>query len=90
MCDDLPRVECDGSQVQQMVLALAINAVEATQTGGNVTARAPNRRVIQVRDNGRALEEHWRKFSNHSSPPRKGERRGLGLPVYGRHAPMAW
>jgi two-component system NtrC family sensor kinase len=37
---DLPKVMCDASQVQQIVLALTMNALEATGKGGAVTLRA--------------------------------------------------
>jgi two-component system NtrC family sensor kinase len=43
---DLPKVMCDASQVQQIVLALTMNALEATGKGGAVTLRA-------ARDDGR-------------------------------------
>ncbi|HEX6791631.1 MAG TPA: ATP-binding protein [Candidatus Krumholzibacteria bacterium] len=83
----LPKVECDASQVQQMVLALAINAVEATQNGGNVTiaARAePEGFVtIQVRDNGRGIpKEHLAEIFEPFFTTKEGENGvGLGLPV---------
>jgi two-component system NtrC family sensor kinase len=37
---DLPRASCDPSQVQQVLLALAMNAIEATGKGGTVTLSA--------------------------------------------------
>jgi two-component system NtrC family sensor kinase len=37
---DLPRVVCDASQIQQMILALAMNALEATPADGKVTLSA--------------------------------------------------
>jgi two-component system, NtrC family, sensor kinase len=37
---NLPRVVCDAAQVQQMLLALAMNALEATPTDGKVTMEA--------------------------------------------------
>jgi two-component system NtrC family sensor kinase len=83
----LPKVECDASQVQQMVLALAINAVEATQSGGNVTVSAraePEGFVtIQVRDNGRGIpKEHLAEIFEPFFTTKEGENGvGLGLPV---------
>jgi two-component system NtrC family sensor kinase len=35
----VPKVVCDPSQIQQMVLALAINGIEAMPTGGTLTIR---------------------------------------------------
>jgi signal transduction histidine kinase len=47
---DLPNVECDASQVQQVVLALAMNAIEAMPDGGTLALRA--RRASQAEDAG--------------------------------------
>lgn len=85
--EGLPKVECDASQVQQMVLALAINAVEATQSGGNVTISArsgPEGFVtVQVRDNGRGIpKEHLAEIFEPFFTTKEGENGvGLGLPV---------
>jgi two-component system NtrC family sensor kinase len=37
---DLPKVVCDASQIQQMILALAMNALEATPPEGRVSIEA--------------------------------------------------
>jgi two-component system NtrC family sensor kinase len=37
---DLPRLVCDASQIQQMILALAVNALEATPAEGRVVLSA--------------------------------------------------
>lgn len=57
---DLPVVECDSSQIQQLVLALAINGIEATPPGGKVTVRAvPGESeesiLLEVADTGRGI-----------------------------------
>jgi len=36
---DLPKIMCDPSQIQQMVLALAINGIEAMPSGGTLSIR---------------------------------------------------
>ena len=54
-----PRVEGDGSQIQQIVLNLLSNAVEATRAGGNVrasTGRAPDGRAfVSIADEGEGI-----------------------------------
>ena len=47
---DLPKVECDASQLQQVILALAMNAIEAMPDGGTLALRA--RRATQAEDAG--------------------------------------
>ncbi|HEU4364781.1 MAG TPA: ATP-binding protein [Candidatus Krumholzibacteria bacterium] len=88
MPPQLPKVECDASQVQQMVLALAINGLEATAQGGQViiTAREdePDAWVtIGVRDNGRGIPpEHLADIFEPFFTTKEGESGvGLGLPV---------
>ncbi len=85
---NLPRIECDASQIQQMVLALAVNAVEATPPGGQVTIAArvdePDEWVrIEVRDTGRGIPpEHLAEIFEPFFTTKEGEAGvGLGLPV---------
>ncbi|MGE5233798.1 MAG: sensor histidine kinase [Acidobacteriota bacterium] len=57
---DLPVIECDAAQIQQALLALVINALEATPAGGAVTIRAQADRagdgvVLEVQDTGRGI-----------------------------------
>jgi two-component system NtrC family sensor kinase len=56
----LPVLECDAAQVQQMLLALIINGLEATAAGGWVTVSAtaeeePGRMRVRVADSGRGI-----------------------------------
>jgi two-component system NtrC family sensor kinase len=83
---DLPRLECDASQVQQMVLALTVNALEATAAGGTValSARADAEHMtIEVRDNGRGIpKELLAEIFEPFFTTKEGESGvGLGLPV---------
>ena len=53
--DDLPVVLGDGGQLQQAVIALATNAIDAMPDGGTLTLRAAqsgSRILIEVRDSG--------------------------------------
>jgi len=84
----LPRVECDASQIQQMVLALVINALEATAQGGQVIIAAredePGEWVtLSVRDNGRGIPpEYLADIFEPFFTTKEGEAGvGLGLPV---------
>ena len=54
---NLPRVQCDPAQIEQLLLALVINALEAMPRGGNLWLRSavlPSGREVQlqVRDDG--------------------------------------
>jgi len=57
---DLPLVECDAAQVQQALLALAINAIEAMPHGGQLTlaaVRAADDVAVSVQDTGSGIAE---------------------------------
>jgi len=56
----LPQVECDAAQIQQALLALVINAIEATPEGGRVTISAAanpagNEVTFAVEDTGHGI-----------------------------------
>ncbi len=83
---DLPRVVCDASQVQQMILALAMNALEATPAEGLVRleARRDGDGVrLVVSDTGAGIpEEHLdRIFEPFFTTKEAGKGVGLGLAV---------
>ena len=83
---DLPRVVCDASQVQQMILALAMNALEATPAEGLVRleARRDGDGVrLVVSDTGSGIpEEHLdRIFEPFFTTKEAGQGVGLGLAV---------
>jgi two-component system NtrC family sensor kinase len=86
--DDLPLVECDASQIQQVVLALIMNALEAMPGGGALTVRAePGAAtasvVLQVKDTGVGIkpEDLARIFEPFHTTKEQGEGVGLGLSV---------
>jgi two-component system NtrC family sensor kinase len=84
--DDLPQVECDAAQVQQMLLALAMNALEATPADGRVSlvARRDGDGVrLVVADTGWGiLKEHLdRIFEPFFTTKEAGKGVGLGLAV---------
>lgn len=87
---DLPPVECDSAQIQQALLALLINALEATPEGGEVRVRAArragDRMRISVSDTGRGVPPEAREhlFEPFFTTKTQGAGVGLGLAiVYG-------
>jgi two-component system NtrC family sensor kinase len=83
---NLPRVECDAAQIQQMVLALAINALEAMPAGGAATFAARRHGegvVVEVSDTGGGIPEADREhvFEPFFTTKEAGKGVGLGLAV---------
>jgi len=84
----LPRVTCDSSQIQQMVLALAMNALEATPSGGAVVLLARPQEggdgiCLEISDTGRGIpQENLDKiYEPFFSTKEGGTGVGLGLAV---------
>lgn len=88
---ELPPVECDASQIQQALLALLINALEATPEGGRVRVAARTdttreRLFLTVSDTGRGIppEVIDHVFEPFFTTKSQGAGVGLGLAiVYG-------
>jgi two-component system NtrC family sensor kinase len=83
---DLPEVVCDAAQVQQMLLALAMNALEATPPNGRVTISAqpdPAGIALAVSDTGNGIprEHQDRIFEPFFTTKEAGKGVGLGLAV---------
>jgi two-component system NtrC family sensor kinase len=82
----LGRIVCDASQIQQMLLALAMNALEATPASGRVVLAAREGEdgiVLAVSDTGSGIpEEHLpRIFEPFFTTKEAGKGVGLGLAV---------
>jgi signal transduction histidine kinase len=81
----LPRVSADDGQIRQVVLALLINALDATEPGGKVTlgtAREPDGRVaLTVADTGTGIspENLDKLFTPFFTTKPVGQGTGLGL-----------
>ena len=83
---ELPRVNADGGQIQQAVIALATNAIDAMPNGGDLEFRVfakGNRVVIEVEDSGAgiAAENMSRIFEPFFTTKEVGKGTGLGLAV---------
>ena len=83
---DLPKVVCDAAQVQQVILALAMNALEATPAEGRVSIEAaPDGDGVRlaVADTGVGIpKEHLdRIFEPFFTTKEAGKGVGLGLAV---------
>ena len=83
---ELPRVVCDAAQIQQVILALALNAIEATPVGGRVAIRALRdgegvRLVVSDTGSGIPPQHRDRIFEPFFTTKEAGKGVGLGLAV---------
>lgn len=85
---DLPLVECDGAQIEQVLLALLMNAIDAMPQGGNLWVRSvsspeANHVSIVVRDDGAGIPTEIlpRIFEPFLTTKETGKGVGLGLAI---------
>ena len=85
---DLPRVQCDAAQIEQLLLALVINALEAMPRGGNLwlrtaTLSAGHEVELQVRDDGVGIPQEFlpQMFEPFMTTKEGAHGVGLGLAV---------
>jgi len=81
---DLPQITCDGAQIEQMILALAMNALEATPSGGRVRIEAradpgADAILLEVADTGHAIPEEHRQRIFEPFFTTKDAEKGVGL-----------
>lgn len=86
LADDLPQVFADGGQLQQAIIALATNAVDAMLHGGTLTFRATatsSRVTIEIQDTGIGIapENLSKIFEPFFTTKEVGKGTGLGLAV---------
>ena len=83
---NLPQVNADGGQLQQAVIALATNGIDAMPDGGKLTFRSyseGNRVCIEVEDSGAGIpQENMSKiFEPFYTTKEVGKGTGLGVAV---------
>lgn len=83
---DLPPISADGGQIQQAVIALATNAIDAMPAGGALIFRAfskGNRVVLEIEDTGMGIspEDIPKIFEPFFTTKEVGKGTGLGLAV---------
>jgi two-component system NtrC family sensor kinase len=86
VAEPLPLVNADAGQIQQAIIALGTNAIDAMPNGGKLTFRAnahANRIAIEVEDTGSGIptEDLSRIFEPFFTTKQVGEGTGLGLAV---------
>jgi two-component system, NtrC family, sensor kinase len=83
--ENLPELMCDGAQIEQALLALAINAIDAMPDGGTLTftsGRVSGDHVrLCVADTGVGMDEEVRShiFEPFFTTKTEGDSKGLGL-----------
>ncbi len=82
---DLPPVHCDPAHIEQVVLAMVINAIDAMPQGGNLwinTQWAENEIVLTVRDDGMGIpDEHLAHIFEPFYTTKESGGSGLGLAI---------
>ncbi|MGC2210054.1 MAG: ATP-binding protein, partial [Candidatus Korobacteraceae bacterium] len=84
---NLPPLQCDAAQIEQVALALVINAIDAMPHGGNLwvsTRTLPDEQIeLQVRDDGVGIPPEIlpRIFDPFTTTKEVGKGVGLGLAV---------
>ncbi len=88
MAEELPQVQCDAAQIEQLLLALIMNAVDALPHGGNLWVRSrmvPEIGAVQleVQDDGVGIPESIlpNLFEPFFTTKEKGHGVGLGLAI---------
>jgi two-component system NtrC family sensor kinase len=85
LASDLPPVHCDPAQIEQVVLAMVINAIDAMPQGGNLwisTRPEDNWITLMVRDDGIGIpEEHLPRIFEPFYTTKESGGSGLGLAI---------
>ncbi len=84
--ESLPQINADGGQIQQAIIALATNAIDAMPDGGTLIFRAKatnNRVTVEIQDSGIGIapENLSKVFEPFFTTKEVGKGTGLGLAV---------
>jgi two-component system, NtrC family, sensor kinase len=84
--DELPNVRCDSNQIEQVVLAMVINAIDAMPQGGNlwISTRQNSATTLElaIRDDGMGIpEEHMAHMFEPFYTTKESGGSGLGLAI---------
>jgi two-component system NtrC family sensor kinase len=84
--EELPNVRCDPNQIEQVVLAMVINAIDAMPQGGNIwiNARQNSATTVEliIRDDGMGIaEEHMAHIFEPFYTTKEAGGSGLGLAI---------
>ena len=86
--NDLPRITCDPAQIEQVLLALVMNAIDAMPRGGNLWIRTyltaqPQEVELEVRDDGCGIDNDILPhiFEPFLTTKESGHSVGLGLAI---------
>ena len=84
--EDLPHVRCDPNQIEQVVLAMVINAIDAMPQGGNlwITTRQESGSTVEfmIRDDGVGIsDEHLAHIFEPFYTTKESGGSGLGLAI---------
>lgn len=90
IADNLPQVHADAQQIEQVLLNVYLNAIDAMPDGGTLTVSAKSETatselMITVTDTGYGIEpDHLAKIFLPFFSAKKGKGLGLGLPICDR------
>jgi signal transduction histidine kinase len=84
--DELPLVECNPTELNQVLMNILVNATQAVDQNGSVeihTGRGPHHVWIEIKDDGCGIEEHVlpRIFEPFFTTKDVGRGTGLGLSI---------
>jgi two-component system NtrC family sensor kinase len=84
LSETLPRIECDGSQMQQVIINLVMNGAEACQNKGHGTVAIVTRQegefvVLEISDTGDGISQEIMSKIFDPFFTTKGEGKGVGL-----------